>query len=259
MKYDGTISIEQVASRRPPLKPIHWKTTKRLSSPNLIGVVRLANRDASLRTSDEIYWAEIIFQGKSYDEFKARERECLTLRLLQYLDQPGNALLTHCPTVGDVVAIVDYQTFVPEFIPVLKALEKQRQMAVPFQNGALLNLCDQASFGPDRAANEDNVDYGGIDSTTSGSPLSTQILMREVVRSSLLDPIVDIRRDEELRGRLEQSLLELVDSATLDPGQLKSFAEALTYPVHCTQGPPSTGKSYLDVVVVRALLIIRDL
>lgn len=31
------------------------------------------------------------------------------------------------------------------------------------------------------------------------------------------------------------------------------------YPVHCTQGPPGTGKSYLGVVVVRALLIIRDL
>ena len=50
--------------------------------------------------------------------------------------------------------IIDCQTFVPEFIPVLKALEKQRQMPVPFQDGALLNLCDQRT----RVADDGN-DY----------------------------------------------------------------------------------------------------
>ncbi|KAG7382936.1 hypothetical protein PHYPSEUDO_004232 [Phytophthora pseudosyringae] len=265
VKYDGTISIEQVASRRPPLKPIHWRTTKRLSSPNLIGIVRLANREASLRTTDEIYWAEIIFQGKSFDEYKARERGRLTLRLLQYLDEPGNALLIHNPDVGDAVAIIDCQTFVPEFIPVLKALEKQRQMPVPFQNGALLNLCDQASFGPsfdpDRADGENYEDGNDRDDTypsTGINHLSALDLIRKVIQLSLLDPIIDIRRDGALRSRLEHSLLLLVNSATLDPGQLRSFAEALMYPVHCTQGPPGTGKSYLGVVVVRALLVVRD-
>ncbi|RMX65665.1 hypothetical protein KXD40_008073 [Peronospora effusa] len=258
VKYDGTISIDHVASRRPPLKPIHWKTTKRLSSPNLVGVVRLANRNASLRSSDEIYWGEIIFQGKSFDEFKARERGCLTLRLLQYLDEPGNAMLAHNPSVGNAVAIIDCQTFVPEFIPVLKALEKQRQMPVPFQDGALLNLCDQMTS----VADDGNDYYEGVVRTTgvsSTTGTSTQKLIREVIRSSLLDPVVDIRRDEALRSRLEISLLQLVNSVTLDPGQLKSFAGALMYPVHCTQGPPGTGKSYLGVVVVRALLVIRDL
>ncbi|KAF4031045.1 ATPase family associated domain-containing protein 12 [Phytophthora infestans] len=260
VKYDGTMSIEQVASRRPPLKPIHWRTTKRLSSPNLIGIVRLANREASLRATDEVYWAEIVFQGKSFDEYKARERGRLTLRLLQYLDEPGNALQTHNPAVGDSVAIIDCQTFVPEFIPVLKALEKQRQMPVPFQNGALLNLCDHVSFGP--SVDADRADYDKDDSdgdVTGIADISTRDLIRKVIQLSLLDPIVDIRRDGALRSRLESSLLQLVESATLDPGQLRSFAEALMYPVHCTQGPPGTGKSYLGVIVVRALLVIRDL
>ncbi|KAI9990974.1 hypothetical protein PInf_018592 [Phytophthora infestans] len=260
VKYDGTMSIEQVASRRPPLKPIHWRTTKRLSSPNLIGIVRLANREASLRATDEVYWAEIVFQGKSFDEYKARERGRLTLRLLQYLDEPGNALQTHNPAVGDSVAIIDCQTFVPEFIPVLKALEKQRQMPVPFQNGALLNLCDHVSFGP--SVDADRADYDKDDSdgnVTGVADISTRDLIRKVIQLSLLDPIVDIRRDGALRSRLESSLLQLVESATLDPGQLRSFAEALMYPVHCTQGPPGTGKSYLGVIVVRALLVIRDL
>ncbi|ETI29722.1 hypothetical protein L914_21561 [Phytophthora nicotianae] len=272
IKYDGTISIEQVESRRPPLKPIHWRTTKRLSSPNLVGVVLLAHREASLRVNDEVYWGEIIFQGKSFDEYKARERGCLTLRLLQYLDEPGNALLTRNPAAGQAVAIIDCQTFVPEFVPVLKALEKQREMPVPFQNGALLNLSDETiGFDRDRGvdgdeldnADEDDCDYddGAYDVYTSidVGALSTHALIRKVVRMSLLDPIIDIRRKRALRIRLEQSLLALVNSATLDPGQLKSFAEAMVYPVHCTQGPPGTGKSYLGVVVVRALLIVRDL
>ncbi|TDH66050.1 hypothetical protein CCR75_007122 [Bremia lactucae] len=253
VKYDGTIRIEQVASRRPPLKPIHWKTTKRLSSPNLVGVVRLGNREASLRATDEIYWAEIIFQGKSFDEFRAREQGCLTFRLLQYLDTPGNAMLTHNPAVGDAVAIIDCQTFVPEFIPVLKALEMQRQMPVPFQNGALLNLCDQSSLGPRFDGERFDADEDAITFVAE-----SDVLIRNVIQLSLLDPIVDIRRDEALRCRLETSLECLVRSASLDPGQLKSFTEALMFPVHCTQGPPGTGKSYLGVVVVRALLIIRD-
>ncbi|KAG3141311.1 hypothetical protein PI126_g15554 [Phytophthora idaei] len=265
VKYDGTLSIEQVASRRPPLQPIHWRTTKRLSSPNLIGIVRLANREASLRATDEIYWAEIIFQGKNFDEYKARERGRLTLRLLQYLDEPGNALQTHNPAIGDAVAIIDCQTFVPEFIPVLKALEKQRQMPVPFQNGALLNLCNHVSFGPNADSDRTDNDYYEDDSDGDANPITdtadipSHDLIRKVVQLSLFDPIVDIRRDEALRNQLEYSLLRLAKSATLDPGQLRRFAEALMYPVHCTQGPPGTGKSYLGVVVVRALLVIRDL
>ncbi|KAE8993282.1 hypothetical protein PF001_g17594, partial [Phytophthora fragariae] len=257
VKYDGTISLEQIESRRPPLNPIHWRTTKRLSSPNLVGIVRLANREASLRATDEVFWAEITFQGKSGDEFKAREKGCMTLRLLQYLDEPGNKLMAQNPSVGDAVAIVDCQTFVPEFIPVLIALEKQRQLPVPFQNGALLNLSNAAlAFGEGRSDCEDEDDS----ETTMDSNLTSSLeLIRKVIQFSLLDPIIDIRRDAALRNRLEHSLLGLVNSATLDPGQLKSFAEAMMYPVHCTQGPPGTGKSYLGVVVVRALLIVRDL
>jgi hypothetical protein len=186
VKYDGTISIEQVASRRPPLKPIHWRTTKRLSSPNLIGIVRLANREASLRTTDEIYWAEITFQGKSFDEYKARERGCLTLRLLQYLNEPGNAMLAHNPVAGDAVAIIDCQTFVPEFVPVLKALEMQRQMPVPFQDGALLNLCDHASFSQDQMSSDGYEAEDDDDLVEDAGSVSTRDLIRKVIRCRCL-------------------------------------------------------------------------
>ncbi|CAH0514972.1 unnamed protein product [Peronospora belbahrii] len=208
---------------------------------------------ASLRSLDKIDWGEIIFQGKSFDEFKARERGCLTLRLLQYLDEPGNAMLAQNPSVGNAVAIIDCQTFVPDFIPVLKASKNSARCRCHSKK-VLSLMCDRVSKVSDDY-NSPYEDTGLISSTG----VSIKCLIQEVIRSSLLEPIIDIRRDEALRGRLKYSLLQLMDSVTLDPGQLKSFAGALMFPVHCAQGPPGTGKSYLGVVVVRALLVIREL
>ncbi|KAI9895943.1 hypothetical protein PsorP6_018393 [Peronosclerospora sorghi] len=167
VKYNGMISLEHVESRRAPLAPIHWRTTKKLSSTNLVGVVRLANREASLRSLDEIYWGEIVFQGKSMDEYKARKQGRLTLQLLQYLDEPGNAMLAHNPTARDAVTIIDCHTFVPEIIPVLKALEKQRQVTIPFHDGALLNLSEHARLCVDQDhvsvdAEEDNDEFESV-------------------------------------------------------------------------------------------------
>jgi hypothetical protein len=54
-------------------------------------------------------------------------------------------------------------------------------------------------------------------------------------------------------------MISLILETTLDKGQLVNFIDALRNPVHLTQGPPGTGKSYLGVVLVRALLRIRDL
>ncbi|KAI9916979.1 hypothetical protein PsorP6_016816 [Peronosclerospora sorghi] len=167
VKYDRTISLEHVESRRASLASIHWRTTKRLSSPNLVEVVRLSNHEASLRSLDEIYWGEIVFQGKIMDEYKARKQGRLTLQLLQYLDEPGNAMLAHNPTARDAVTIIDCQTFVPEIIPVLKALEKKRQVPMPFHDGALLNLSEHASLCVDQDhvsvdAEEDNDEFESV-------------------------------------------------------------------------------------------------
>ncbi|TYZ68458.1 hypothetical protein PybrP1_004317 [[Pythium] brassicae (nom. inval.)] len=202
VRFDGSIYVEQVASRKPPLGTIHWKTTKRLASPNLVGIVVLESRGSSLRQTDPIYWAKVALHGNSRDEFHEREAGKVALSLLNYShDDSPNPLLDRNVPKGTAIAIIDCLTFVPEFVPVLTALEHQRAEPMAFQGGALLNL----------------------------------------------------------RRRAERRLVELVTAATLDAGQLKSFMEALRFPVHCTQGPPGTGKSYLGVVVVRALLIVRDL
>lgn len=271
VKHDGTISIEQVKSRRPPQKEIHWRTTKRLASPNLVAVVMIASREASLRESDDIYWAQIVFQGQSFDEYKARERGCLTFRLLEYRDEPGNLMMTKNPRAGDALVIIDCQTFVPEFVPVLKALEMQSRLPVPFRNGALLNIRigDEGDHSESLETYLDSGDAGDADSDSSSGMTSladmssryssSDELICHLIQVSCLAPIIDIRRDSALSDQLQRALVSLVRSTTLDSGQLISFVEALIHPVHCTQGPPGTGKSYLGVVVVRALLAVRDL
>lgn len=39
--------MEGVLSRRPPLMAIHWRTTSRLSSPNLVGLIKLPQGNKS--------------------------------------------------------------------------------------------------------------------------------------------------------------------------------------------------------------------
>ena len=79
-----------------------------------------------------------------------------------------------------------------------------------------------------------------------------------LIDNSKLDPLITIRRYEHRTAKLKRELKDLVERKTLDPGQLKSFIESLVEPVHLTQGPPGTGKSYLGVVIVQALIKIRN-
>lgn len=281
VQYDGTIYVENFESRKPPMGNVHWKTTKRLACPNLVGIVLLESRGGSLRLTDGIYWARVALHGDSRDEFREREKGKVALSLLNYSsDNSPNPLLDQNIPKGAAVAIIDCQTFVPEFIPVLTALERQSEMPMPFESGALLNLRKRASIalpeiatlfesanGIDGLPSLPSIDSDDDDDDDDEIPVISMSrahaklkrLIEELVSESTLDPIVQIRRDEQLRDQLQFRLFLLVQMATLDNGQLESFLAALRFPVHCTQGPPGTGKSYLGVVVVRALLIIRKL
>ena len=87
---------------------------------------------------------------------------------------------------------------------------------------------------------------------------NTDDLIDFLIDNSKLDPIITIRRHEHETALLKRELKDLVEQKTLDRGQLKSFIESLVEPVHLTQGPPGTGKSYLGVVIVQALIKIRN-
>ncbi|KAJ3397278.1 hypothetical protein HDU80_009611, partial [Chytriomyces hyalinus] len=282
--FDGRLYLKQVLSRKPPLKEIHWRTSKRLQSPNLVGLVKLSSRGANLNMEMRVVWAEIVDHSR---ERYAREDEMrksgqLAVSILNL----GNVFAIDVESVtddalafkmGDFVAVIDCQTFVPEFIPVLKALEIQRQTTpLPFQDGVLLNL----SFGKKALRSQvieevEDADIADIAETAADSDddLLAEIILGDditvdqetryriecLVAESELDPIIQIRRSPNARNLLERRLMELVQSATLDSGQFDSFIGSLMYPVHCTQGPPGTGKSYLGVVIARALLRIREI
>ncbi|ORY39360.1 hypothetical protein BCR33DRAFT_788369 [Rhizoclosmatium globosum] len=272
VSFDGRVFLRDVLSRRPPLKEIHWRTTRRLQSPNLVGLVKLNSRGAKLNLNQTIVWAEIVEHSRDPRDREDEKRKngflaCSILQLEDVFNSTGpqDALFQ----AGDFIAVIDCQSFVPEQIPVLKALELQRNsLPLPFQNGALLNISTQkrAETAPsepeplndidDNSSEDDNMLLLGHDIVVSDK---TRLAVETLVHKSLLDPIIQIRRHAGNRRLLENRLMKLVESATLDEGQFESFVGSLIHPVHCTQGPPGTGKSYLGVVIARALLIIREL
>ena len=69
-KWDGRISLRHVESRKPPQQAVHWKSTSRLASPNLVGLVKLKQRGQPLVSTDRVYWAEIIrHENDKYERF----------------------------------------------------------------------------------------------------------------------------------------------------------------------------------------------
>jgi hypothetical protein len=120
-------------------------------------------------------------------------------------------------------------SFVPEWIPVLKALESQQNSRLPFDNGKHLNLC-----------REDPVScLSVLDSSSPGAVFSANrsSVIEEMIDSSQLEPIKEIRRNPSLRDELVVTLERLVTETTLDETQFVSFVDALRNPVHLTQGP----------------------
>ena len=247
MDSDGRISIKGFVSRNPPQHTIHWRSTKRLSSPNLVGIVLLKSKGSGLSQSDRIIWGEICFQGKPQDEPTMRQHGELNVNLASIADFDYDGF-----PEGSHVAFIDCMTFVPEWIPVLHALEKQKEAVLPFENGKYLNLWRDQPADITNSVLHNSSPEEVFHSDTSQ-------LICDMINERKLEPIREIRRDLRLRDMLQSSMNKLVAEATLDKMQLISFIDAFRNPVHLTQGPPGTGKSYLGVVIVRALIVIRDL
>lgn len=245
---EGILYLTGVKSRNPPIRPVHWRTSKRLQTPNLVGLVKLRSSGAALAPNDSIQWGEITFHDDARYEGNRRERGDLAVNLSTISVEIDHDDFED----GTSIAVIDCMTFVPEWIPVLLALEKQRKSVLPFENGRLLNLwADQ----PCEVSNSILTDS----SPQEVFKKDVVELMNKMIDQSELEPIREIRRESDLRSELLDKLCHLAKESTLDNMQLVSFIDALLNPVHLTQGPPGTGKSYLGVVLVRALIAIRDL
>ncbi|KAI9096945.1 hypothetical protein DFS34DRAFT_128949 [Phlyctochytrium arcticum] len=272
--FDNRVYIEHFESRKPPQREIHWRSSRRLQSPNLVGLVKLQGRGSSLKSQDRIHWGQIA--DHSFHEREDQHRQNGRLAVTLYEESFANQNDVGPFQRGDRVAIIDCQTFAPEFLPVLSALSAQQQAGLPFKDGRLLNLSmradmlrgseritelqsnetDQAGIANSDAMSDDSEQSVELDSEI---PVDADRRISSLIEESQLDPIVQIRRHTGGKRSLYFDLKTLVDQATLDEGQLKSFLGALRHPVHCTQGPPGTGKSYVGVVIVRALIRIRNL
>ena len=111
----------------------------------------------------------------------------------------------------------------------LKALESQQNSRLPFYNGKDLNLwkSDPVSFSScTDCASPDEV---------FKAPRAAVI--EEMVQSSLLEPVREIRLDPMLLRELVAKLEQLVSETTLDQMQFLSLLDSLRNPVHLTQGP----------------------
>lgn len=118
-------------------------------------------------------------------------------------------------------------SFVPEWIPVLHALESQQKL--PFDNGKHLNLWKNDPVSLNSCIDSDAPE------AVFNAPRASAI--EEMVRESLLEPIREIRLDPSLLDELVVKLEHLVKETTLDKHQFLSFVDSLRNPVHLTQGP----------------------
>lgn len=219
---DGVIFLSDFRSRNPPPATIHWRTTKRLSVPNLVGIVRLSSNGLPLKELDLIKWGEIVFHGQSKDEDRYRQRGEVAVNISTIVDLDPDYF-----EEGSHIALIDCMTFVPEWIPVLKAIEAQKDIRLPFQNGQPLNL----------SKDNPTIFQSIVEGTTAEiiHQMDHSVLIDRLIEESQLEPICEIRRDASLRDELSSKLVRLVKATTLDKMQLISFVDGLRTPCHLVQ------------------------
>ena len=229
----------------------------------------------ALNLNDRVYWGEVCPHGNQLYEDKQRQQGNICVNLASpAIFQPDNAPdVEHEFSEGDAVVIIDCQSFVPEYMPVIRAYEQQKNEILPFNDGLLLNLdasrpadLTNTVLGADaqnKAATEGVFQRSIFDKFGCGSLTNTVTTLRrhlienlvdDMVVSSTILPLREIRQNATISQQMQAELVDLLLKATF--GQLVNFIDSLRNPVNCTQGPPGTGKSYLGVQIVY-LTIIR--
>ena len=221
----------------------------------------------SLKLQDHIHWGEVSPHGNQSYEDQQRQRGNICVNLASpAIFEPDNAPdIEHEFSEGDIICIIDCMSFVPEYMPVIRAYEQQQHEPLPFNDGLLLNLdasqpadlsntvlgadaqnksasegdfqrCIEEKFGSESSNDED------AQSTTAVLPRNLiENLVTDMVSSSTILPLREIRQNTALSKAMQSELVALLIKATLDFGQLVNFIDSLRNPVHCTQGPPGTG------------------
>lgn len=213
----------------------------------------MSSRGQTLQPSDQIIWAEVVVhdhKSTHFDEANKRKNGKLAVTLLDLSNLGQETTSKHVDPdfkKGDQIAIIDCRTFVPEHIPVLRALEAQRHRNMPFEGGYLLNIGKRAEVAVAQREAPEQSSSSSEDLAEHLDEDDIRRLITDLVNETNLDPIMQLRRHKQAKRILIQKLAHLVKAATLDEGQLQSFLQSLTNSVHCTQGPPGTGKVCVGV------------
>lgn len=103
---DGVLYLKNFKSRNPPLKAIHWRTTKRLLPPNLVGLVKISVRGCPLLGNDKITWGEVVYHNShTGDEERHRNKGELAVNISSIIDCDPDML-----EEGANVAVIDCMT-----------------------------------------------------------------------------------------------------------------------------------------------------
>lgn len=228
------VSLCKVLSRKPPREGTNWRTSYRLQSPNLVGLVVLNSSNETLSEGSRLYFGEIVPHDRLRPENESirRTNGYLDIRILSQPDasvmKPEMSLP---PTVdkGCCVAVIDMQVFVPEVFSVLSTLTdksfKVGLQKVPF-NTFLLNAVPPEPLRFPQPISHQNVIWHAIDKSSLRS-------IRQL--------------NDQQRLEFFETLLAMPTVRSLDQTQLQAFAYGLNCDLHCTQGPPGTGKVKLFV------------
>ena len=235
--------LSKLESRKPPTIAPNWRTSYRLNCSALCAIGRLDVAHAPLQPSFAINWAEIVpvSTAQGNDEGQNRSRGRMAVRLL---GQSDCSALQGCVDlrVGTRIFVIDLRVFAPEVLPVLSTYANPTQIE-DFESIRFVNsLIGQTPRRPHQISV----------APTSG--------LRARITHALENSEIDLldRLPPEARSQLTRSICDLAQHANLYGTQLEAFAEGLSCSVHCTLGPPGTGKSYTGVQLIAALDVIRD-
>jgi hypothetical protein len=181
-----------------------------------------------------------------------RARGELSVRLLSRSDSVLFPAYMSLPrfTRGSKVVVIDMRVFVPQVISVLATLASSSFEAaierVPFGNFLLGNRDDRPAWDP-------------FSVEVDGNDISRAILWKLVHHAVYYSSIdcLKILSSEQKRD-IATEICEIKVVQTLDRTQGYAFAAGLSQTLNCTLGPPGSGKSYVGVCLVLALMKIRS-
>lgn len=143
--------------------------------------------------------------------------------------------------VGCRVAIIDLRVFVPEVVSVLATMAvdnfRSHLKAIPFVDGLIGRAQSLAS-------NIDNSEW------------TLERRVNQAIVESGIEVLQKLSR--EVRLQIASRVCSLSIVKCLYGTQLDAFVASICNPLHCTHGPPGSGKSFVGVALVLTFIEIKE-